>query len=143
MPINRNSTLYKVSRRTYDRQQGEIQARKRYGQVNARKVNRTFRVRLCVTARRCLRIQVNLPTVPIHSSHPRSRSTYGTKSNSHQSHREEELDWRERKQSSEENYEALVSSVFAETYQSDRLLPTKFFLAHPTTLWCCCYGMRI
>jgi hypothetical protein len=43
-PINRNSKLYAGNRRTYDRRQGEIQARKRYGQANVRKGNLTFRV---------------------------------------------------------------------------------------------------
>jgi hypothetical protein len=45
-PINRNSKLYAGSRRKHDRRQGEIQARKRYGQANAMKGNHTFRVRL-------------------------------------------------------------------------------------------------
>jgi hypothetical protein len=45
-PIRRNSKLYAGSHRTYDLttddREGEIQARKRYGQANARKGNRTF-----------------------------------------------------------------------------------------------------
>jgi hypothetical protein len=69
-PINRNSKLYAGSHRTYNRRQGEIQARKRYGQANAMKGIHIFRVRLCVTAGRRLWIQANLPVVPIHAPDP-------------------------------------------------------------------------
>jgi hypothetical protein len=37
----------------------------------------------------------------------------------------------------------VVSSVLVETYQSDCPPHESFCLAHPTTLWCCCSGMRI
>jgi hypothetical protein len=69
-PINQNSKLYAGSRRTYNRRQGKIQARKRYGQTNMRRGNHTFRVRLCVTSGNPLRIQANLPAVPIHDPDP-------------------------------------------------------------------------
>jgi hypothetical protein len=48
MTINRNSKLYTGIRRTYDQRQVDIQSEKRYRQVNARKGNHTFRVRLGV-----------------------------------------------------------------------------------------------
>jgi hypothetical protein len=69
-PINRNSKLYAGIRRTYDRRQGEIQARKRYRQANARKGNHTFIVRLCVTSGRRHRQKANLPAVPIQAPAP-------------------------------------------------------------------------
>jgi hypothetical protein len=68
-PINQNSKLYAGRRRTYDRRQGEIQARKRYEQENEMKGNCTFTVRLCVTTGRRLWIQTNPP--------PRFPSTLG------------------------------------------------------------------
>jgi hypothetical protein len=69
-PINRNLKLYAGSRRTYNRRQVDIQARKRYGKANAREGNHTFRVQLCVTAGRRLWIQANLPAIPIHDPAP-------------------------------------------------------------------------
>jgi hypothetical protein len=69
-PINQNSKLYVGRRRTNDRRQGEIQARKRYGQADARRGNHTFRVQMCVTAGRHLRIQANLPEITIHATAP-------------------------------------------------------------------------
>ena len=107
--------------------------------ANARKGNRTFIVRLCVTAVSRLTSSETIPAFPILAPAPLAGSR-ATVVGCHKSGKRPEGT----KEPGVRRKVAAVRPQFLLRLTKVIVLPTKvFFRAHPTTLWCCCYGTRI